>query len=494
MVSKGLILAGVALGLSMFGWVAPNARGAGSTETPTALPMEKYVSKEAIFVLYKPRGWAVTEGAQRGFRTVSVSDPSGRYEAAMFYGTNPAGSDVLALARLFGGGIGRQFPDLALRGAMVSPDRTRVVFDATFTVPRQGKREFRCWVTGAGGEFMYSSIEAPAGHLARMRPVLLTILANVRIFKGAFGTQAVAPVQVPLIWHRLSDGSARFAVPRGWSCQEFGKGCFLAGDGNGYVFMVASVDVLTPRLGVTVPGVAVSDYLRPSRALQFLAGAQGFATNMQFQKVYARPDIARAMGQVYTAGPVTAEEFLYTCDTRAGRCKGYTFGFSFGSRIGTNWNFRHLTVLAPADAFDGFLGTFVSILGSYEIDQVWAKKYVAEGMERLRRLQQQTAAMVAQNARDIPRMMQAAYDERQRSMAYIDYQRTNYIRGQQDWISTMEGGTVYHTDSWGTKNTTTGESWEGGPFNYVNFRGRNPKYNEDMTPINSRALWERHIR
>ena len=102
--------------------------------------------------------------------------------------------------------------------------------------------------------------------------------------------------------------------------------------------------------------------------------------------------------------------------------------------------------------------------------------------------------MVAQNARDIPRMMQAAYDERQRSQDYIDYQRTNYIRGQQDWVSAMEGGTVYHTNSWGTKNTTTGETWEGAPFHYVNFQGRNPKYNEDMAPVNTRALWERRIR
>jgi len=79
-------------------------------------------------------------------------------------------------------------------------------------------------------------------------------------------------------------------------------------------------------------------------------------------------------------------------------------------------------------------------------------------------------------------------------MDYIDYQRTNYIRGQQDWVSSMEGGTVYHTDSWGTKNTATGDYWEGQPYDYVHFKGKNPRYNEEMTPIDSRALWERNIR
>jgi len=109
-------------------------------------------------------------------------------------------------------------------------------------------------------------------------------------------------------------------------------------------------------------------------------------------------------------------------------------------------------------------------------------------------LQQQTAGIVRRNAEDIRRMMQAAYDERQKSMDYIDYQRTNYIRGQQDWVSNMEGGTVYHTDSWGTQNTATGTYHEGQPYDYVHFKGQNPKYNEEMTPVDSRVLWEKHVR
>jgi hypothetical protein len=91
-------------------------------------------------------------------------------------------------------------------------------------------------------------------------------------------------------------------------------------------------------------------------------------------------------------------------------------------------------------------------------------------------------------------MMQAAYDERQRSQDYIDYQRTNTIRGQQDWISEMEGGAVHHTDSWGTKNTATGEFWKGAPYDYLHFEGQNPKYAEQMQSIDSRDLWEKHVR
>ncbi len=462
---------------------------------PTLADMEKYVSEEAAFVLYKPKGWRVSESQQPSFRTLSVIDPQGRYEAAMFFGTSPTGEDTVGLCKLFIGSINRQFPDLKLGGAMVSNDRKRIVFDATYTLPGKGNRYFRCWVTGSGKDFTYTSIETPENEFVANRQLLLTILANVRIIKGAFAQRGPEPIEVQFSRHTLSDGSARFMLPQDWRCQEFGKGSFLAGDPSGaYAFLVASVDVLSPELGVTVPGVPVSSYLTPSQALPFLSRSQGAASGFRMEQVIPRQDMADQMAQVYTVGQVTVEEFIYTCDTRAGRSKGYTMGFSFGSRLNTGWNFRHLTVMAPVDKFDAFVGNFVTMLQSYQIDDAWASNYVAQGMARLRELQQQTARIVARNAQEIRQMMQAAYDERRISMDYIDYQRTNYIRGEQDWISGMEGGTVYHTDSWGSRNTVTGDYWEGKPYDYVNFEGRNPQYNESMTPINSRELWERHVR
>ena len=513
MVAGARSIAGVTVGICTVLLLAPAAMAAtasrpfGGGMLPNMMPvapvgqigapsMEKYVSKEAVFLLYKPKGWVVSEGAQPTFRTISVVDPTGMCEAAMFFGTNPLGKDVVGLTKRFVGGIGGQFPDFRIGSAMVSKDRARVVFSASFTHPKTGKREMRCWVSGRGNEFLYNSVEVPAGQMGQRLPLLLTILANVRVFKGAFASgSGVQPIQVTLVPHRLSDGSASFEMPEDWGCKELGKANFVAGDANGqYAFLVASVDVITPQLGVRVQGVPVAPYQSPSSALKTLGAWQGSMKNMKFESVIPREDVAAQMAQIYTSGPVQVEEFLYTCDTRGGRTKGYTFGFTFGSRTNTNWNFRHLTVMAPAGKFDAFVGNFVSMLASYKIDDAWAKTYVEQGMARLRQLQQQTAAIIARNAQEIHAMMQAAYDERQRSQDYIDYQRTTYIRGEQDWVSSMEGGTVYHSDSWGTKNTTTGQYWEGQPFDYVHFTGQNPNYNEGMTPINSRELWERHVR
>jgi hypothetical protein len=451
--------------------------------------MEKYVTEQATFVVYMPKGWTAKEGVQPGYRTLAVTDPDGLCQAAMFYGNNPA-ANPLALSGLFIQAIKRQYPDLQVRDPRKNKAEDEIVFDGTYTDPKKGKKEFRCWISGRGGAFTFSSIEAPEGQLAKKKQLLLTILANVQVIKGA--SWGIQPVRVPMVRYRLRDGSASFMIPRDWTVQEFGTGHFAARDPSGlYSFVVASVEVFSPRLGVNVPGAVYSEYRTPHQALKILAERQGAISNMNFDEVIPRPDISRMIGQVYTLGPVTTEEFTSRFVTRNTRCKGYSLGVCLGSRLGINWRFWHMSVGTPASKFDPFVSNFVTMMQSYKIDDKFAMNYIARGMARVRQMQQETAAMVARNARDIHDMMQAAYDERQKSMEYIDYQRTNYIRGQQDWISGMEGGSVYHSDAWGTQNTATGEYHEGAPYNYFNFTGQNPKYAETMTPINDRAAWQK---
>src|SRR5512140_2553183 len=81
---------------------------------PGPPPMQKVVTKSATFVLYAPKGWEVVEAQQPGFRTVAVSAPGGRVEAALFHGTSPTGGDVAALTRRFTGGIASRFHDFVI--------------------------------------------------------------------------------------------------------------------------------------------------------------------------------------------------------------------------------------------------------------------------------------------------------------------------------------------------------------------------------------------
>ena len=456
-----------------------------------SVPMKKHVTDQAGFVLYMPEGWKASEGTQGQFKTLFVTDPSGLYVVALFSGVSPTGKDVVALTRLFAGGIQKQFPDFAIQKAMISPDKRKIVFDGIYSNLQKKRKVFRVWVTGGDGNFSYTSIEAPEGKLAESRQTLLTILSNIGIMKGSVQMSA-APIRIlPLAQHRLPDGSAVFSAPQDWKYQSFGTGAFAANDPTGFSsFIVGTVEFLTPQLGVRVPNAIISNYLSPHEAMQLVTTKMNLASGMQFTEVIPRADIAGQIGRVYTVGPVRAEEFVYTFTTKGRRCKGYSFGITFGSRLNTNWKLWHITVAAPVEQFEGLVPSFVSMVQSYKINDRFAQNYIAQGMARLRQMQQQTAQIVARNAQEIHQMMQSAYDERQKSMDYIDYQRTNYIRGQSDWISSVEGGSVYHSDNWGTKNTTTGEYYKGQPFNYFNYTGENPKYNEQMQEINNRALYE----
>jgi hypothetical protein len=455
--------------------------------------MQKQVTAQGGFVLYLPAGWKAEEGHDANLHMLRVADPALRYKVALQLG-GAAGADLMTLARRQAGQIAQLYPDLAISNLRVSREGDRLMFDGAFGDGKGGRREMKAWLSLRDGQFHYATLAAPQGQLEGIKPTLLTILANVRAMKAAEagGGRAAPP---PLRPHRLTDGSASFQIPAGWRVKELGKGQFIASDPAGSPsFMVASADVITPNMGVRVPGVPISPYLPPDQAWRFLTAAQGLASNMKFLEVTPRPQIAAQVAQVYTAGPVQVADFLYHCDTREGQSKGYTLGISFGSRLNTNWNFRHITVAAPRNRFEDYAPLFGAMLASYALDEDWVKNYVRQGMERLRQMERETARKVASNARDVREMMQAAYDERQKSQDYLDYKRTQTIRGEQDWISSMEGGTVYHTDSWGTRNTTTGETWEGQPYDYVRFTGRSPKHNEDMTPIDSRELWEKHRR
>ena len=458
----------------------------------TGQPMKKYVTEQATFVLYMPEGWKAMEGVRENFKTLLATDATGLYTSAMFYGISPTGKDVLALAGFFANGMRNQYADLNIKKTRVSRDKKKIILDGVYTDQKNTRKEFRVWIKGGDGNFTYSRIEAPEGQLAESKQLLLTILSNVRILKGATQVKSDAG-RVSLVKRSLNDGSATLQIPQNWKFQSVGKGAFIAKDPNGPAsFIVGTVEVLTPQYGARVPGAIVSNYLPPHQAMQFIAGRLGFASNMEFIQVNPRQDLNQKIGQVYTTGPVQTEEFVYTYNASGRKCKAYSFGISFGSRMNTNWRLWHITVAAPLEEFEPMVPNFITMVQSYKINDRFAQNYISQGMARLRQMQQDTARIVSRNAQDIHQMMQAAYDERQKSTDYIDYQRTSYIRGTSDWISTMEGGTVYQSDRWGTKNTATGDYYEGQPYNYFNFSGKNPKYNEQMQEINSRTLYEKY--
>ncbi|MBE3041587.1 hypothetical protein IMZ48_03205 [Candidatus Bathyarchaeota archaeon] len=100
---------------------------------------------------------------------------------------------------------------------------------------------------------MSSRIESSTGKFAENKGMLLSILANVRLIKGAFG--AGASLSLPLVPYQLRDGSASFSIPQGWQVQDLGKTQFISVDPNGrFSFMVAKAEMITPQMDLARRG------------------------------------------------------------------------------------------------------------------------------------------------------------------------------------------------------------------------------------------------
>ena len=126
--------------------------------------------------------------AEEGWLTISAQDPSGQLRSEIVYA--PGGQGGLAQAGLVLSRLARPHPGLRIANAMKSNDGGRIVFDGFYSNAAGEKREFRCWVTNQQGHFTCSRIEAPEGRLAESKPMLLSILANVRLMKGTFSSGA----------------------------------------------------------------------------------------------------------------------------------------------------------------------------------------------------------------------------------------------------------------------------------------------------------------
>ncbi len=473
------------------GGAAPTPPPVPDRAPPTEGPprMRKFVSRSTYFTLYAPADWTMAEGATAQYWWVVMTDPASGSRAAAAHGISPTGDDVRALAGRFLRDLAGSGPDLNLVEARISPRGERLFVRGTYP---GANSEFRAWFSVQGGNFTHFRVDVPAGEYDRRKQVLLSVLTNVGSMRDAFGTVAARP----LATHEtaLPQQAATFEVPDGWKVTPLGSIYFFAQDPQAkHTFMIAYAEAITPRMGVAPPGVAVSNVRSAHDAFVFFGERSRLLSNASMLSIKPRPDVAGAFALGYTVGPVTAEEFVYTFDDAQGRrCKGFTLGLVLGSRLDINWKLIHLTATSPVADFDVMAATFYKMGSTYRVNDEYAAHYVEAGMARVREMIRETAAIVARNAAEIHSMMNAAFQERMASGDYIDFIRTGYIRGEATWVAEGEGGGLYKTDAWGAQNETTGQRWDGQPFNYYNFRGGGGY--GGLTEVNRRDLYERYVR
>jgi hypothetical protein len=392
-----------------------------------------------------------------------------------------------------------QIPGLKVAWVRSTQDRRRTVVEVAYEQNATKVRGRQYYLVNHP-EARFFSYQTDAARFAAMQPMLLSVLANMTFldplqFKETQKeSRTPASLNLTMSQRKLPDRSASMLVPSDWELMG-AKGAALSKspDGNaGFAFSTAEFwgpSNLPYFDSSTLPGVLHYSYRAPVDAMMILM--QRFGSSA-FQVLQRSRDPARAAGAaaVLKRG-VDVETAVMTFTNEHGvRCKGYYDVLGFQPMASGQWSILFYAVWAPEAQFESYLPALVTMSESFRINEQWAAEYIRQGMENLKRAMAKTSRMMAETASAARESSLAAFQERMRSQDYLDYKRTSTIRGEQEWLSQVEGGALYKSDHWGLSRE--GERViEGQPYNYYNYEGKNPRYNESMTPVDaSREVYE----
>lgn len=465
--------------------------------------MEKYKAPDGSFALFKPPGWSVEAKPAAAGKVVTVSAPGGGSFAVMkTMKVKDRQAKTTALARRMMKDLEPTVSGLGLVWARSTDDRRRTVIEFRYAdargVPMRGRYYFNLQHPDAT-VFGY---EAPEKDIEALRPTLLSVISNYTVLDPSGAAKAGPHPEpsrgisdLPLEKRTANDGSFSMLVPKGWK-MDGAKGqllCVPPGDGIAGV-LYAPVGFWGPSRipnfdSSRIPGVIHSPYLRPIDALIVAMRATGSRNHKVLERA---SDPARAReASVFLKQAMEVETATLSFDSKSGvRCRGHYDVMASSPMPSGQWGILVTGVWAPEKELSGYLPSLARMVGSYRLDERFAKEYVRKGMENVYRMARENSERIARNAQEMRESSMAAYRERQKSQEYIDYKRTGTIRGEQEWVSEVEGGVLYKSDHWGLSRE--GERYiEGQDYNYYNYRGKNPRYNETMTPVDSsREVYE----
>jgi len=482
-----------------------NPAAAKAVEAPSpaaaqAAPVLKpYVAANKLYVLFKPAAWNVTENAGPSSFRVLVQSPDNASVVDFIWARNTtANPGALAFLVALRKSLSQAHGDVRLSEVFASKDDTRATATVRYAGPGgpvAGKYYVESRSTGQSAQ----GYLAPEKELAARRPLLLNVMASFAFGRASGGSaaqagsagqvQAPPPYQIALASRRAPDGSLSIRVPSDWKFLAGGGRVLTASPdgGMGFIFTSLSGNPLLPQATVA-QGIIGTRYLPPAQALAFVFNA---FRNRDFRILTAKADQATMREcLVRLGGACDAQDFQvsYTSPEGTACVGGFKIINGAPSPMTGIWTCILAGIWGPEREFGRYLPTLEQIASSFAINNEYARRYIQAGLENLRRLQQKTQAAMqdlnnarAQNQRD--------WEARQERKEFMDAGWDDYRRGHSYWVSELEGGKVYATDSGGTQDTVTGQYYEGRPYNWVNFEGQNPRHpSETMREINSYEL------
>jgi hypothetical protein len=452
---------------------------------------EYHVTEDGAFGLYKPKGWAVGTQKHPNGRMVFTADPKDlSYVSMLFLEKVAQGYDSVSFARDTLKNLSRQTPSLKIIGARSSSDRKRTVVNYQKSGPQnvliEGRYSFNIQHPAA----VVFGYEAPAKIFRERVSTLLTVITNITIQDPqAYQKLASQRKGSPMVELRMretmaQDHTCRLLVPEGWAFQA-GKGQALCAspDGDtGYIYAIIGF-VGQSRIphfdSRNIPGQLRYNYMLPTEALVVASRHTGSRDHRVVER-YSNPSWARqASGYLHRGAD--AETSLISCTSKNGvAVTGYYDVLGLQPDNAGQWAIIPMGFWAPTSRFPQYLPSLLKIAESYQMNEAWVKEYVRQGQQRVREMMKKTSSLMSRYAEEIRQSNLASHQERMRSSDFISYKFSTYMRGEQEWVTRLNGGAIVKTDHWGL---SAGGRYavEGPPFNYYNFQGE--KYG--LIPVDS---------
>lgn len=401
--------------------------------TGTANPALCLPSK--LYALYKPANWKVSEEARNDSFRILVASPDGASTVDFFWARNEQGRpDALWLVKTYKQFLSQTYPEVSFSEIFAARDATRAMATVSYRTAKtlvKGHYYFESAATGISAQ----------GYLAHRRrncprkdPILLNVMASLAFAKAqgqrpdARAPQQ-APLQVSLVPRRARIGSLAMRTPPDWNFLAAG-GKVITGSrdgGTGFIFtslqgvpMLANANIAQGVMGVPT--------VRLPKPCHWCCGPLATA-------------IFGCCPPALT--PRTAQE--YAMYTRGARCDAQDVVAQWTSAAGADcqgaikvicglpsptgiWTMILAGVWAPASDFGRDLPVLEQVAASFGINDQYARQYIQNGLENLRRLQEEAN----QAMRDLNRAReqnQADWEARQERKAYMDSKWDDYRRG-----------------------------------------------------------------
>lgn len=104
------------------------------------------------------------------------------------------------------------------------------------------------------------------------------------------------------------------------------------------------------------------------------------------------------------------------------------------------WAIIPMGFWAPTSQFEQCLPSLLKVAESYQINEAWVKEYVWQGQERVREMLKKTSSMMSRYAKEMRQASYISHQKRMRSGDFISYKFSTSMRGEQEWVTSLNGG------------------------------------------------------